>query len=99
VDHGLAGLNEGGKVEDAVEGFALAFGGDEKVFKQGPVSQIALDEIDACWEQVAAAVAEVIENHCLMSAFGKQSRDGTTYIPGPSGDQYLHKKAVLVQPL
>ena len=35
--HGLARLNKGGKVENAIEGLAFAFGSDEKIFKRGAI--------------------------------------------------------------
>ena len=47
MDHGFAGLNEGGKVEDAVEGFSLCFGGGKDFFKPGAVCQLTFDEFDA----------------------------------------------------
>jgi hypothetical protein len=37
-------------------------------------------------------VAQIIEKNGLMPTVGEQSRHCTTYIPGASGDQDLHKK-------
>jgi hypothetical protein len=46
MKHRFAGLNEGGKMEDGVEGSSLGFGGDENIFKSGAVCQFPLDKID-----------------------------------------------------
>ncbi len=43
--HGLAGLDEGGEVEDGVEGFSCSRCGFEKVFNRRPVSDVSLDEL------------------------------------------------------
>jgi hypothetical protein len=40
-------------------------------------------------------MAQVVKSHCLMSRFGKQFRNCTTYVPSTAGDHYLHKKTVL----
>ena len=47
MEHGLAGLNEGGKVQDAVEGSSLGFGGGENPFQSGPVGQLSLNKFDS----------------------------------------------------
>lgn len=92
VEHGLASFNEGGKMEDSVEGLACVARQNEKVFKGGPVSEFSLDEIDAWREQVAPAVAKIVKNESLMSFFYKQTRYGTTDVPCATSNQYLHKK-------
>ncbi len=65
---------------------------DEKVFKAEPVRQFALHKVDAGREQVAPAMAQIVENHSLVSLFGKQARNSATDVPGTAGNQYLHKK-------
>jgi hypothetical protein len=37
-------------------------------------------------------MTEIVKNHGIVSRFGEQSGNGTTYIPGTSGNQNLHKK-------
>jgi len=46
MEHGFASLNEGGKVQDAVEGSSLGFGCCEKLIQSGPVGQISLNKFD-----------------------------------------------------
>jgi hypothetical protein len=89
--HGLAGFNEGGKVEYAVEGLAMCFSRDEKVFKRGPVSQLTLNKFHRRREKIASSVTQIIERHCPMSCFDKQFRNGNTNVPSAAGYQYLHK--------
>jgi hypothetical protein len=67
--HGLAGFNEGGKVEHAVEGLALGLGGFEKAFKHGPVRQLSFDKCHPCRQQIAPAVTQVVKNDCLVPLF------------------------------
>jgi hypothetical protein len=95
MDHGFAGFNEGGKVEHAVEGVTLIAGSDEKVFKRFPIRELPLHEFHSRWKQVAASVAQIIEHNRGMPFRDKEPGDGTTYVPRTSGNQYLHKKAVL----
>ena len=69
MEHGLAGLDEGGKVEDAVEGLSLGFGGGENLLQSGPVCQFSLDELHAGGQKVAPAMAEIVKNNGLVSHF------------------------------
>jgi hypothetical protein len=92
MDHGLAGLNKGGKVEDAVKGFSLRFGGGEDIFKLGPVCQISLDKLDAGGQKVAPSMAQVIKNNGLDPIFSQQTRDSTTYVPRTACNQNFHEK-------
>jgi hypothetical protein len=92
MDHGFAGLDEGGKVEDAVEGLSESFGGSEKVFKSGPVCQLSLDKFHARGQKIAPAVAQVVKNDGLMAIFGQQLRHCSTNVPRAACNQYLHKK-------
>ncbi len=86
ADHGLAGFNERGEVENAVERVSQVAGLDEKVFKSEPVRHFTLDKVDAGWKQVTPAVAKVVKNQGLMSFFGKQASDGTADVSRASGD-------------
>jgi hypothetical protein len=65
---------------------------NEKVFKRKPIRNFAFDKLDAGREQIATAVAQIVKNQSLVPFFGKQPRDCTTYVPGTSCNQYLHKK-------
>jgi hypothetical protein len=70
MEHGLAGLDEGGKVEDAVEGISLGFCGGEDVIKPGPILQLSLDKLHSWGQKVAAAMAKIIKNDDLGPIFG-----------------------------
>ena len=91
ADHGLAGLNEGCKVEDAVEGITVVFRCREKVFNYGSVRQLTFNKIHAFGQEVAPSVAQVVESNHRVPQFGKKSRDGTTNIPRTTSNQYLHE--------
>jgi hypothetical protein len=92
LDHGLAGFNEGGEVEDTIEGASRIVSGDEEIFEGEPVSEFALNKLDSYREQIAPAVAQVVKNEGLMSLFGKKSRNGCTNVPSTTSNQYPHKK-------
>jgi hypothetical protein len=92
MDHGLAGLNKGGKVEDAVKGFSLSFGGGEDIFKPEPVCQFSLDQFDAGRQKVAPAMAQVVKNNDVGPILSQQTRDSTTYVPRTACNQYFHEK-------
>ena len=49
----------------------------------------------AGWKQVAPAVAQIIENDCLMAFFDEEARNSTSDVPGPAGHKNLHKKTIL----
>jgi hypothetical protein len=66
MEHRLAGLDEGGKVEDAVKGCSLGFGGGEKLIQSGPVCQLSLDKIDTGGYKVAPAMAQIVKNDGMM---------------------------------
>jgi hypothetical protein len=92
MDHGLAGLDESGKVEDAVKGFSLSFGGGKDIFKPGSVCQLSLDKFDAGGQKVAPAMAQVVKNNGMGSIFSQQTRNSTTYVPRTACNQYFHEK-------
>jgi hypothetical protein len=69
LHHGLAGFNERGKMEDAVEGLSMFLGGDEKVFKRSPVGHLTPHKIHPCRQKVASAVTQIVESYCLVSRF------------------------------
>jgi hypothetical protein len=94
MEHGLACLNESGKVENAVEGLSLLLRRGENMLKRRPVCQLSLDEFHARRQQVAAAMAKVVKNNGLMAIFRQQASDSTTYIPRTTCYQDLHKKAI-----
>jgi hypothetical protein len=71
MEHGFAGLDEGGKVEDAVEGSSLGFGGNEKLIQSGPVCQFSLDKIDTGGQKVAPAMAQIVKNDGLVPIFSQ----------------------------
>jgi hypothetical protein len=95
MDHRLAGFNEGGKMEDAVEGFSLVFGSYEKVFKRRPISQLPCYKLNSGGQQVAPSVAQIVVNNCGVSVCSKEAPHCTTYVPRASCYQNLHKKTFL----
>jgi hypothetical protein len=99
MEHGLASLDERGKVQDAVEGFSLLFGGEEYLLKSGPVCQLSLDEFHAGRQKIAPSMTQVVEDDGLMSILGQQSGDCASYVPRAARHQDLHKKAILSEKL
>jgi hypothetical protein len=92
MEHRLAGLDQGGKVEHAVKGPSLGLGRDEKVFKSFPISHFALDKFHAGGQKIAPAVAQIVKNHDPIPIFGQQSGDRSTNVSRAASDQYSHKK-------
>jgi hypothetical protein len=82
-------------VQNTVKRLAISFGLSEKVFDGGPVCQFSFDKLHSSRQQIPASMAQVIKNSSFMSRLSQQASHGTTYIPGPAGDQNLHKNAVL----
>jgi hypothetical protein len=92
MEHGLAGLNEGGKVEDAVEGLSLGFCCGEDVFKPGTILQLSFYKLDSWGQKIATAMAKIVINDDLGSIIGQQPRDSTTYIPRTTSNKDFHEK-------
>jgi hypothetical protein len=95
VQHGLAGFDQGGKMKHAVKRLAEESGGREKAFKRGPVFEFPLHEFDARGKQIDPPVAEVVENHDMVAPIHQKSRNSTSDVACPSGNQNLHKKIAL----
>jgi hypothetical protein len=68
--HRLTGLNESGKMKDAVEGLPLLLGRNEKGFQSGPISQLSFDEFHSRRQKLTPAMAQIVKNNDLMSFFG-----------------------------
>jgi hypothetical protein len=79
-------------VDHSVEGLAMVFGGYEKAFKRGPVSQLSFDKIHPCRKQIASPVAQVVKNNCLVSLFDQKFSNGTTDVPRASGNKDFHNE-------
>jgi hypothetical protein len=92
MEHRLAGLDQGGKVEYAVKGPSLGLGRDEKAFQSRPVGHFALDKFHAWGQKIAPSVAQIVKNHDLIPIFGQQSCDRSTNVSRAASDQYSHKK-------
>jgi hypothetical protein len=82
-------------VENAVKWLALVLCGNENLFQPGTICELAFDEFRAGGEQIAPAVLQVIENGGFVTLGDEETGNGTTYIPGTSGNYYLHKNTVL----
>jgi hypothetical protein len=95
MEHGLAGLDQSGKVEDAVKGSSLIFGGEENPLQSKPVCQLSLNKLHAGGQKVAPSMAQVVENDGLMSILGQQASDRAPNVPRAACHQYLHKKLSL----
>ncbi len=94
MEHGLAGFDEGGKVENAVKGPSLLLSRGKNVLKRRPVCQLSLNELHAHRQQVAVAMAKVVKNDGLMPIRNQQASNSTTYIPRTACYQNLHMEAV-----
>jgi hypothetical protein len=92
MEHGLTGLDEGGKVKDTVEGPSLGSCGSEKLFNGRPILQLSLNELYPWGQQVAPSMAQVVKNYGVMPIFGQQTRNSTTYVPRPASYQDFHEK-------
>ena len=68
--HGLAGFNEGGEVQDSVERGPGIGGGYEKILEGLPVGQVSLDKLHARGEELAAAMAQIIEYNRIVALRG-----------------------------
>jgi hypothetical protein len=66
MDHGLAGLDERGKVENGIKGFSFTLGRRKDVLKNRPVCHFSPDELHADRQQIAPAMAQVVKNDGLM---------------------------------
>jgi hypothetical protein len=66
MEHGLAGLDEGGKVENAVKGASLGYGGCKNLLKYRPVIKFPLDKLDAGGQKVTPAMAQIVKNDGVM---------------------------------
>src|SRR5579863_2147551 len=73
VLHGLAGFDEGGKVHDAIKRMSILCGRGKDALEKAAIGEFAVDELDAGGQQIAAAMAEVIEDEDVVSSFGEQS--------------------------
>jgi hypothetical protein len=63
MEHGLAGLDKGSKVKDAVKGFSLRLGGCKNLLKPRPVCKFSLNKINAGGQEVAPAMAQIVKNN------------------------------------
>jgi hypothetical protein len=86
-------------MQNAIERLAAFCGVSEKGFDGIPVCQFPFDKLHTGRQKIPPAMAQIIKYNGFMPRFGEQAGYGTTYIPRPSCDQYLHKKTVLPQAL
>jgi hypothetical protein len=70
MEHGLAGLDEGSKVKNAVEGPSLGYCGSEKLFNSRPILQLSLDKLHSWGQKVASAMAQVVKNYGVIPICG-----------------------------
>src|SRR5579863_2841794 len=92
VLHGLAGFDEGSKVHDAIKRASFFSRRGKEALEEAPIGNFAVEEVDGGREQVAAAMAEIVENEDLVSSFGKQTRNGNSDVTCASGYQNPHEK-------
>jgi hypothetical protein len=90
--HGFAGFDEGGEVENPVEGSVFTGGSAEKALNAGTIGDIALDEFDTERDHGAFGMAKVIHDDNLMAAFHEQFRNGTADVSCSACNHDLHKK-------
>ncbi len=75
-----------------LERLTLFARGYEKVFKESPVRQFSFHKIHPGREQVAATVAEIVEDYRLVAPGCEESGDGSADISGTASNQNFHKK-------
>jgi hypothetical protein len=92
MEHGFAGFNEGGEVKHGVKGVVTLVCRGKDCFDGLAVGQFALNELNAGGQQLAPAMAQIVENDGVMAIPGKQGCDSTTYVPGAAGYKNFHKK-------
>ena len=73
-------------MQNAVKRRPLLLGIDKDFLQPYPVRDLAFHKRDACRQKLLPAVAQVVKNDRLVSLFGKQTRNCTTYVPGTSGN-------------
>lgn len=79
-------------MQDAIERLFLLPRRDEKVFKNSPISQFSFHEINALGEEVAASMAEIVEDYSPVAARSEEPSHSSADIPCPAGNQNFHKK-------
>jgi hypothetical protein len=84
--HGFAGFDEGGEVEDAVEGRAGISGCVEKVFNRGPICDFTFHELYVARNELAPAVTQVVENDSLMPLSGEEICDCPANVSSATSD-------------
>ena len=92
VLHGFAGFDQGGEVEDAVEGRLFSGCVAKKLFDASTIGDVGFDEFDTGGDQIAAGVAEVIDDYDLVPLAGQERRNCAADISGPARYHDLHKK-------
>ena len=80
--HGFAGLDQGGKMHDAIE---AAFG--EGGLKERTIEQVALNEAGAGGDCGLPAMAKVIVDANLVASREKETGNGTADVAGTAGDE------------
>ncbi len=83
LDHGLAGFNESGEMEHAVEGTSLLFCAGEDALEEGPVGQVAFNKLNALRKKIAAAMAEAVKNDSLVTALARRPATVPPTYPAP----------------
>ena len=71
MNHRLARLDQGGKVEYAIKWTTLLFRRDKKTFNPCPVGQFPFHKLDPLRQQVAPAVAQIVKRNGLMALAGQ----------------------------
>jgi hypothetical protein len=92
MHHGLAGFDQGGKMQYAIERLSVSFRLIEKVFKVAPVCKLTFNKLHPRWQQILAPVAQIVVHHRFMTLVGQQSCHCPTNVSCAARDQYLHKK-------
>jgi hypothetical protein len=92
MEHGFAGLNQGGEMKNSFKRPVFDGSRGKDCLESASIRKLALDEFNAWGKQLATSMAQVIEYDGLVAVAGEEASDCTTYIPGASCYQHFHKK-------
>jgi len=82
-------------VENTFEGSVFSCCLTKKALDTGAIGDVGFDEFDAFRDQIAAGVAEIVDDNDLVSLADEEFRYGTSDISGAAGNHDLHKKFAL----
>jgi hypothetical protein len=95
VLHRFAGFDESGEVEDTVEGSVFSGRPAKEAFNLVAIGDVGFYKFDPSGDEIAAGVAEVVDDNDLMSLTGEKRRNCSADVSGTSSNHDLHKNFAL----